>query len=198
MLLCHVTEGSHCPDFIRNHNNATGLIPRSGNVITVCPNPQPIQMSALGADWDETAANQSTTLVTEALLATRRLKQKLMQVWGPRAVSLGTVAVEAVWWQFHLMNTNRAAVWSTPEWREYHQVQTWKKCVLTILRQMLPSVLKNECSGFAQAASDLEHLLREGARQPLWSPSSKPAALATTDRNNGFDKFVAEQCLSGV
>lgn len=49
--------------------------------------------------WQRGVANQTRPIVLNALLASRRLKQTLSYVWGPRAVSLGTVSVEAQWWQ---------------------------------------------------------------------------------------------------
>ena len=67
----------------------------------------PIQRtSVLSADWDRTVSNQVKPMVVNALMASADLKELMVRVYGPNALSLGIVATEQTWWHDHLQNMN--------------------------------------------------------------------------------------------
>ena len=73
--------------------------------------------SALTAEWVNVRNNQTKPSVLNDLKDSRTIKETLVTIWGPDALSLGTVSVERAWWRYYLRNVNRSAVWATNEWR---------------------------------------------------------------------------------
>ena len=127
------------------------------------------------------------------MLATRALKQVVVSVWGPRALSLGTVPVESMWWQHHLRNVNRASVWSSPAWRQYHAVTGWKKDVLAILRQCQDSTGGSRHTAWLQAVHELWYTLAGEKRELFDLPPGdlSPTCPGEDNVNVGFSDWLA-------
>ena len=115
-------------------------------------------MAAVGRDWCKCKELQARPVVLNALQATKDIKGFISQVFGPGAISLGTVGTERAWWVAVLRNVSPTAVWGTCAYLQYRAVVTWKHQVLVGLRRYYRFV--SACDAYALVAA----LSFDGAR----------------------------------
>ena len=94
-----------------------------------------VHKTCLSSTWANISRLQTRPVVVNALVAARDLKLLLVRVWGSKAVSLGTTAVERAWFPDHLRNMNKSARWASRAWQQYRAVVSWKRDVVTALRK---------------------------------------------------------------
>ena len=107
------------------------------------------------------------------------------------------MAVERAWWQDYLRAVNRAAVWATRRWKQYHCVQSWRKDVIAILRKAMPSFVAGGSHGrsaLEHALYEVMHLFMNGPREVLRQPRGKARPREPTDEevNVGLKRFLQE------
>ena len=161
---------------------------------SLSPDTEPIPAIGAAATWKAARAGQTKPVVVNGLIACRALKKSIVDVWGCRAVSLGTVPVESMWWKHHLRNVNRASVWATPAWRQFHAVVAWKKDVLTILPQCRESTGASRHTGWQQLVHELWYDLLPEDRDLVVLPprgSGAPECIDEARVNVGFCDWLA-------
>ena len=95
------------------------------------------------------------------------LKAFLMDIWGPHAMSLGTIAVERTWWLDHVRNMNRTARWATEAWRQHRAVVAWKHDVASVLRKAEEPLRKGRAGrNFIEAVEQTLVTLQDDRRSP--------------------------------
>ena len=164
---------------------------------------QRARQPAIGAEWRRSKVNQQRPIVSNALVAAFELKRFLVTELGPGATSLGTTGVERAWWQHHVQNTSRTAVWATNAARQYRAVVSWKAEVRAAVRRQAEMVGHGGGSGQqAQALAELCETLSDHfvgpPRPPLLLVSSTPEEPSDEDLNVGLGRFWARLRDGGV
>ena len=123
--------------------------------------------------FKEVVRNQTRDVVIQGLKASRQLKAIAIRIWGTRAVSLGSVAMEQNWLQDYLRAVNKSASWARRSWRQYHAVQSWKSDVVAKLRRG-----HKRChAGGEHGEKVMDHAMRELLHRFTCKPRKPLAAL---------------------
>ena len=141
------------------------------------PSTEMIPAISAAVTWKAAVSNQTKPVVVNGLMAGRALKKSIVDIWGSRAVSLGTVSVESMWWQHHLRNVNRASVWARPEWRQFHAVVAWKKDVMCVLRQCFEASGGSQHTGWMQMVHEVWYSLLPEQRDLVNLPPKRDSLL---------------------
>ena len=158
----------------------------------LCSDTKSIPAIFVDTAWFDAVKRQTKPVVLNGLLACRALKKSILDAYGSRAMSLGTVGVESMWWQHHLRNINKASVWATPAWRQFHSVVALKKDVLCILRQCQDTVGGSRNSGWSQLLHELWYDLAAERRDLVDLPprSGQLQHITQAQVNVGFCDYM--------